>query len=66
MPLAQPERQLHELAVAGVLEDHLADVGLLHYLRNLVSRNKSGKQHPDIAEERRQRPRDDQDDAHTQ
>src|SRR6266545_652263 len=47
VPLAQTERQLDELAVAGVLEDHRADVRLLeNHLRNLVSRNKSGNSTP--------------------
>src|SRR5258705_5715237 len=50
VPLAQPERQLDELAVAGVLEDHGADVRLLeNHLRNLVSRNKSGNSTPTYA-----------------
>src|SRR6267143_1666172 len=47
MPLSQSERQLDELAVAGVLENHCADVRLLEsHLRNLVSRNKSGNSTP--------------------
>src|SRR5213594_162610 len=45
-PLLAKPQQLDELAVAGVVEDHLADVGLLHYLRNLVSRNRSGNNTP--------------------
>src|SRR6266576_931997 len=44
--LSKPQ-QLDELAVAGVVEDHLADVRLLeHHVRNLVSRNKSGNNTP--------------------
>src|SRR6266487_931992 len=44
--LLPDERQLDHMAVAGVMEDHRADIGLLHHLRNLVSRNRSGNSTP--------------------
>src|SRR6266480_2660868 len=44
--LLPDERQLDHMAVAGVMEDHRADIGFLHHLRNLVSRNKSGNSTP--------------------
>src|SRR5690348_9982795 len=46
VPLAQPERQLHHVAVRRVLEDDLADVGRLHHRKNLVSRKSSGSNTP--------------------
>src|SRR6266566_713496 len=47
--LSKPQ-QFDELAVAGVVENHRADVRLLEsHLRNLVSRNKSGNSTPTYA-----------------